>query len=766
MPEPAYMRIRHRKEIIPGPITKCGEDNLWEIHEFAHEISGKQPEDPWSLSPWGAKHKVLQVVLEVGAFLPRLYRVKVDRDEYINRVEIFWLQYSEEQKKKQFYFKHTIYPVKITSITMLMPNVKDPQYEQYNHLVAIEFRYRFIEHLYTEGYLNTKAEWHHFFTDESDEPIPERYLTGRCLSHEALEWEENWRKEQEQNKSLTITIERFYHDNEPVQEAPFEIELADATTVKGTLDTTGNASVTGLKSTPKRIRFEPDAREFKPVNLVENAEYKASFSQADADTIVTNATAKTEQPPEKKGIVLDSIQWVTGTLQGSFNQKQTTSQIIVDAIIGMIPVVGDVTAVRDIIMVTIGLSLEEAKRKDKLQWLTLVLLLFALIPVIGGAIKGVGRLLLNAGKQALQISDFVAVLNRIGAGDAVKFIKDINLTKYTADLRGRWRWLLQRLDTVITTAKAKIGIFLPRAFVERLDQIREGLVILKIEGEKMIPEAVKELQSKLSSIQDQMYRGEWNEIPQTMKSSTREIEARLVESVEESKKWVVERMEFPPTKKENFKWRKGWPDLTEGQFVKEHKLPNGKNQTIYEAIEAFSGPIRAVKLPPKTKIWRVLDETNEFSKAEGIWWCYKLPKDGKEWREQYAVLESWSKNGVYVEYVVEKKGLYVWEGKVAGKIQDNPSNTASGQYLHGGGTQILVDFVNHGKNKRFLKKVRMLEKKPTNWGNSHLNINVPEKKVTVQHLKAQEIAPKGNLAFSTTARVSELDTDKKTEVLK
>ena len=238
------------------------------------------------------------------------------------------------------------------------------------------------------------------------------------------------------------------------------------------LDTSGKAVVTGLKSTPKRIRFGLDAREYKPVNLVDNPEYKSAFTQPDADAIVTKASTRTEQPPEKKGIILDSIQWVIGTLQGSFNHKQTTSQIIVDAIIGMIPVVGDVTAVRDIIAVTIGLSLEEAKRKDKFQWLTLVLLLFAVIPVIGGVIKGVGRLLLKAGKQSSHISDFVEVLNRIGEGDAVKFIKDLDLNKYTADLLGRWRELLQRLDTVINTAKAKIDNLLPKAYIERLEQIR------------------------------------------------------------------------------------------------------------------------------------------------------------------------------------------------------------------------------------------------------------------------------------------------------
>jgi hypothetical protein len=289
----------------------------------------------------------------------------------------------------------------------------------------------------------------------------------------------------------------------------------------------------------------------------------------------------------------------------------------------MIPFVGNVTAVRDIIAVTIGLSLEELKRKDKFQWLTLVLLLFALIPVIGGAIKGVGRLLLKAEKQASHISDFIAVLNRIGVGDSVKFIKNLDLTQYTAVMLGKWRELLQRIDTVITTTKSKIGNFLPKAYIERLEQIRNGLAALKIEGGKMIPESVKELQLKLRTIQDQMYIGEWNEIPKTLKSSTREIEARLVETVKGGKKWVVERMEFPPARNAEYKWVKGWPDLSEGDFVEKIQLPGGGDLKKFKTIEAFSGPIRAVKLPPGTKIRRVLDASQPTeSLADGLWWCY------------------------------------------------------------------------------------------------------------------------------------------------
>lgn len=197
--EPVYIRLQHHGKVIPGPVTECGEDNLWQIHEFTHEISGKPSEDLWSFSHWDAKHKVMKTVLEVGDFLPGLYSINVINGDYLNRVEIFWCQYNEEYKKHRFYFRHTIFPVKITAITLLMPDIKNELYENYNHLVSIEFRYRFIEHLFVDGYLYNKSEWLYFFIDESWEPIPENYLTGRCLSHEALEWKDANKQDESQD---------------------------------------------------------------------------------------------------------------------------------------------------------------------------------------------------------------------------------------------------------------------------------------------------------------------------------------------------------------------------------------------------------------------------------------------------------------------------------------------------------------------------------------------------------------------------------------
>ncbi|MDI7066348.1 hypothetical protein QMO17_34485, partial [Klebsiella pneumoniae] len=92
---------------------------------------------------------------------------------------------------------------------------------------------------------------------------------------------------------------------------------------------------------------------------------------------------------------LEVGQWCWGTLQGAFNEKQTISQVITDAAIGMIPLVGDVTAARDLLSVSIHLSTDPKKREEIMEWVLLVILVFALIPVVGGVIKGVGRLALR-----------------------------------------------------------------------------------------------------------------------------------------------------------------------------------------------------------------------------------------------------------------------------------------------------------------------------------------------------------------------------------
>jgi hypothetical protein len=131
---------------------------------------------------------------------------------------------------------------------------------------------------------------------------------------------------------------------------------------------------------------------------------------------------------------LDASDWLWGTVQGAWNEKQSTSQVIVDAVIGMIPLVGDVTAARDLIAVATRLAKDPAKREDTMEWVLLVVLVFALIPVVGGVIKGVGRLLIKGIREgadnAQVLKDIVEFCNRIGHGNAVAWVRQLDIASY------------------------------------------------------------------------------------------------------------------------------------------------------------------------------------------------------------------------------------------------------------------------------------------------------------------------------------------------
>jgi hypothetical protein len=450
---------------------------------------------------------------------------------------------------------------------------------------------------------------------------------------------------------------------------------------------------------------------------------------------------------EKKSVVMEVASWVWGTVEGGFNEQQTTSQIIVDAVIGMIPVVGDVTAVRDLIAVVLRLVRYPEKRKEVLEWVVLVLLLFALIPVVGGVVKGVGKLLVkeaaSVGRHAELLRDIIKFLNRIGEGNAVKFLEELSVEKYAPELMGHFRGLMRRLDLSLEAISTRMKAVLPERMKQVLETLRKDLAVVRDLGEKMIPEAIKDLHMRLKSIQHLLYEGEWERIgnavsgkgKQAYEAITRETEARLVSTTDSTGKvtttWEVKNPPFPSNGFKDFDPVVGWPDLGTGNFVKKGD---------YWAIAAFNGPMRAVTLPPGTKIYRTL---NKGSRSEGLWWLYHLPDDGVAWRKEFAVLDSFGTGAPdFVEMTVGPAGLHVWEGKVANQLEKNVSAATSGQYLVGGETQLLIDFT-HPANAYAAADAKSLARQPLPWNVSAMTgVDVPLPGVTLQSLGTHEIEPK------------------------
>jgi hypothetical protein len=442
--------------------------------------------------------------------------------------------------------------------------------------------------------------------------------------------------------------------------------------------------------------------------------------------------------PEKKSMVSEVGGWIWGTIKGGFNEQQSVSQIIVDAAIGMIPVVGDVTAVRDLIAVILRLVEDPKKREDKLEWLTLVLLLFALIPVAGGVVKGVGQLLIKAGedlgRHAELVRDIIQFLNRIGEGNAVKFLKELNFEAYTGELTGQWRKLTQRLDDVIGAILRRGHSLMPDSMVARLQHLQESFRQLKNVGERMIPDSLKDLNRRLKSLQQHIYSGEWHEISGGLNSATREAEARLIEKEKDGKKvkeWELKNSPHPPCKLRDFEPVEGWPNLSRPPWVDEDSA---------WAIASFSGKIRPVKIPPGTKIRRVVTDS---SRKAGRFWSFELARDGVSWRKDCAVLENWSKNGHYVELVVPEPGLWAWEGRIASQVENDVTKETFGQVLPGGATQLLIDFEMsiHQAAKRIVEDDKLVPRIPTHWSGL-AGVNVPDKVTTVQKLAAAELEPK------------------------
>jgi len=407
---------------------------------------------------------------------------------------------------------------------------------------------------------------------------------------------------------------------------------------------------------------------------------------------------------------LETGQWIWGTLQGAFNEKQTIGQIIVDAVIGMIPLVGDVTAVRDLIAVSIGLAKEPKKRESVTEWVFLVILLFALIPVIGGVIKGVGRLALRVSTKAAEnvetLGEIIKFLNRFGEGDAVKWLKKLNVVEYQAQLVEKMRDFCDTMITAINQIlKARVGRMLPEKWQADLLRVRDGFAALKPLASRMIPQALRELDAKLRVLQALVYRGEIHTVATGIGrvAVRHEAEAYLIERpLREAPKQGTR---FPSIHAERQhetilrrKYSKqGYPDL----FSRPpEKSPAFGKELVYTNVASFSGDITAksAREMGESTIFRAFGNPTELAPngswaAGGFWGYQKVPGSAEEWRQLSAVLDEWNGNGFLVvlhlpeDLATRMPGSNAWHGKIAEQFgKDVPT-----QYLQGGGEQVIIN---------------------------------------------------------------------------
>lgn len=414
-------------------------------------------------------------------------------------------------------------------------------------------------------------------------------------------------------------------------------------------------------------------------------------------------------PKEFKSLATEAGQWLLGTVQGAFNEKQTISQIITDAVIGMIPVVGDVTAVRDLIAVGSGLANDPKKREETFEWVLLVILIFALIPVIGGVIKGVGRLSLRAAKVAAtdakalaEIADsIVQFLNRIGHKNAEAWLKSLNVLSYQAEVLSKFRAFCDVIILGIARCLVRLHDWMPQSLIARLGQLSQSFQQLKALGDRMIPQAIKELHQQLTKIQQYVRSGgrpgasraEVMYAQTGQKTVTYAEEARLLERGPAKKVRHTGKYQQNLASTRNrraiekiYKHEPGFPDL----FAR--VSPDG---SYYPEIAAASGRIDNEMLTDATLCRAFGDETvthgvkvDKSNPAGRFWGIGKPPTSGVQWRGPSAVLDEWNGNGSICLLHIPP---HVKIPACVSTVSEQFSKAIPGQYLEGGARQAVLD---------------------------------------------------------------------------
>jgi hypothetical protein len=176
----------------------------------------------------------------------------------------------------------------------------------------------------------------------------------------------------------------------------------------------------------------------------------------------------TGEDVETMGPSSNPFVWFWEAVEGDFNENRSTSQILVDAGISMIPLVDQVCDLRDLIANCRKLSRDQ---NDVWNWVALVLTLIGLFPALGSLVKGVLKIFFgfvrrSGGEKIAEAVDAamtwaISFLRRRQVQDYLKLHKVDDVLKWLA--------------TEVRAARAKINASELAAAFDRAIKVLEVL---------------------------------------------------------------------------------------------------------------------------------------------------------------------------------------------------------------------------------------------------------------------------------------------------
>lgn len=400
-------------------------------------------------------------------------------------------------------------------------------------------------------------------------------------------------------------------------------------------------------------------------------------------------------------------EWIWEVLQGDFNDKASTAQIVTGTVISMIPFVDQLCDVRDLVA---NCKKLEEEPDQSWHWFSLALTLIGLIPGLGSLLKGclkvlfagirkVGavsgvtpRLALHLDEAILQLNRFLARSEVLAALKAIKWdnphrVLAAEIKKLAAKVNTSA--LMTAFDHVAGAAKQMLGVvskwgsaaLSSRAadLARKIDRVREGAHRHLADAVAPLQEALKALARRLEIDADMAHRTYLNSV--NPHAFAKVSEAEEIAAFNKAKPaWVdnTNTLTYPEVARAPVA-KPGWTSTVPDS--KRARLP------LDNAHETFN-TIQALTIPPGTRLYRIVDPT---SFDNSICWMseaeFKNLKSKDDWRRRFAVWANWNSNGEYIVYTVPPgAGLSVWEGVTASQRM-----RGADYVLEGGARQIVID---------------------------------------------------------------------------
>jgi hypothetical protein len=340
-------------------------------------------------------------------------------------------------------------------------------------------------------------------------------------------------------------------------------------------------------------------------------------------------------------------------------------------------------------------------------------LLLALIPVFGGVIKGVGRLVVKFAQDAAKLTGaaraakvaeaakgIIEVLNHFKfVGSAEAWFLRLRFAFYKDDMIRAADEFTGRMIGALGSIQTKLGSVLPDSMLKRIDALKHAMTWLRIEFRKHVPEVIQKLDAQLRELQGYVRSGGEttsrtvvHEVTTGERNITYTQEARLYEdpppALRSARGGWKQNPDDPKKIKdiaEIYQHEPGYPDL----------LRADPDTGRYPSIAAFSGRIRNEELEGQ-KLFRLFgpeDSTlgvpvTETDAGGGWWGLGDMPTTPQAWRDPSAVLDEWNRDGYAVSAELPRGAKLK---AAVGKTSEQTSDKIPGQYLPGGGEQAVIN---------------------------------------------------------------------------